>query len=81
MFNVIINNARGKCINDSAGKKNPKMIDTIIEALSNMIMLNLRCQMTRENKSIHVIYFKKISFKKNILVLIMDGNNEILTIL
>lgn len=60
---LYINNARGKCINDSAGTKNPKMIDTIIEALSNMIMLNLRCQMTRENKSIHVIYLNK----KNII--------------
>lgn len=40
-------------------QKNQKMIDTIIEALSNMIMLNLRCQMTRENKSIHVIYLNK----------------------
>lgn len=58
------------------------MIDTIIEALSNMIMLNLRCQMTRENKSIHVIYLnKKNIIKKNILVLILDGINKILTIL
>lgn len=47
-------------------QKNPKMIDTIIEALSNMIMLNLRCQMTRENKSIHVIYLNK---KKSFLSL------------
>lgn len=58
------------------------MIDTIIEALSNMIMLNLRCQMTRENKSIHVIYLNKTNIiKKNILVLILDGINKILTIL